>query len=581
MLTSLLATGGSVRHLTSAARAAPCLVRHLSSGPGGPEPEDGRGRRAARLAALAAGAALAGSALWLAQQRRGHLTAASAASSGQYGQRRADLPTFSMEEVSRHADVKERVWMTYHEGVYDVTDFVRQHPGGAAIMMGAGGSADPFWDLYAVHKEEHVLKLLERYRIGNVREDEVGSHRDGTDDPWAAEPRRHPALKPSSKTPFNAEPPPALLADNFLTPKYERGPDLFYVRNHLPVPVIDPSEYELEVDGVGVDGLTLSLEQLKNDFPAVTVTATVMCAGNRRSEMTQVKPVRGLFWGAAAVGNATWTGARLTDVLKAAGYDVNSGPGKHVCFEGLDTDPSSTPYGASIPLETAVDPRRDVILAYEMNGQPLSRDHGAPVRVIVPGVVGARNVKWLGRITVSDTESDSHWQHSDYKGFNPSVDWDTVDFSKSPAIQELPVNSAICWPAPGHTVKVKDGHVHVKGESGLTYWQTAGSVNAGIACECFGGGQRIVRVDVTADGGATWHDMALTVEEAAPAGRCWSWCLWQGRVPVPPGATAAQLWVKATDASYNTQPETFKNIWNLRGVLSNAYHRVDVNLKRV
>ena len=65
-------------------------------------------------------------------------------------------------------------------------------------------------------------------------------------------------------------------------------------------------------------------------------------------------------------------------------------------FEGLDTDPSSTPYGASIPLETAVDARRDVILAYEMNGQPLSRDHGAPVRVIVPGVVGARNVKWLG-----------------------------------------------------------------------------------------------------------------------------------------------------------------------------------------
>ena len=89
-----------------------------------------------------------------------------------------------------------------------------------------------------------------------------------------------------------------------------------------------------------------------------------------------------------------------------------------------------------------------------------------------------------------------------------------------------------------------------------------------------------MRVDVTADGGATWHDMKLKVEDAAPANRCWSWCLWQGRVPVPPGATSAQLWVKATDASYNTQPETFKNIWNLRGVLSNAYHRVDVKLKK-
>ncbi|XP_037078135.1 sulfite oxidase, mitochondrial-like [Pollicipes pollicipes] len=466
-----------------------------------------------------------------------------------------------MDEVAQHGDMKRRVWLTYNQGVYDITDFVKKHPGGSAIMMGAGGSADPFWDLYAVHKEEHVLKLLEQYRIGNVRPDEVGSHRAGmTDDPWAAEPRRHPALRPSARTPFNAEPPPALLADNFLTPN-----DLFYVRNHLPVPTVEPATYELEVDGLGVRGLSLSLDQLKKNFKPVTVTATIMCAGNRRSEMSAVKAVRGLSWGHAAVGNATWTGARLSDVLRAAGLEGDAAaPGRHVCFEGLDTDPSNTPYGASVPLEVATDPRRDIILAYEMNGQPLSRDHGFPVRAIVPGVVGARNVKWLGRISVSAEESTSHWQRSDYKGFNPSVDWDTVDFSKAPAIQELPVNSAICWPASGDTVKVKDGTVALKGYA----WS--------------GGGRRVVRVDVSADGGATWHEACLTATEpTAPAGRCWSWCLWSGRVPVPAGAQTAQLWVKATDASYNTQPESVKNIWNLRGVLSNAYHRVDVKLKRV
>ena len=65
-------------------------------------------------------------------------------------------------------------------------------------------------------------------------------------------------------------------------------------------------------------------------------------------------------------------------------------------FEGLDTDPANMPYGASIPIEKALDPHGDVILAYEMNGEPIPRDHGYPVRVIVPGVVGARNVKWLG-----------------------------------------------------------------------------------------------------------------------------------------------------------------------------------------
>lgn len=89
----------------------------------------------------------------------------------------------------------------------------------------------------------------------------------------------------------------------------------------------------------------------------------------------------------------------------------------------MDEDPTSTKYSASITLSKAMDPRGDVILAYEMNGVPLPRDHGYPIRVIVPGVVGARNVKWLGRIIISTKESDSHWQQMDYKGFSPSTDW--------------------------------------------------------------------------------------------------------------------------------------------------------------
>lgn len=127
-------------------------------------------------------------------------------------------------------------------------------------------------------------------------------------------------------------------------------------------------------------------------------------------------------------------------------------------------DPTSTPYAASIPLSKAMDERGDVILAYEMNDEPLSRDHGFPVRVICPGIVGARNVKWLGKITISNVESDSHWQQNDYKGFSPSTDWDTVDFSKSPAIQNMPVTSAICNPGNNTTVSVnKDGCINLKG----------------------------------------------------------------------------------------------------------------------
>lgn len=131
----------------------------------------------------------------------------------------------------------------------------------------------------------------------------------------------------------------------------------------------------------------------------------------------QIKPVKGLNWGSAAIGTAKWTGVRLRDVLKAYGIDEsNLGNIKHVHFEGLDTDVANVPYAASIPIHKALDPRGDVILAYEMNEEPISRDHGYPLRVIVPGIVGARNVKWLNRIVVSDKESNGHWQQNDYKG---------------------------------------------------------------------------------------------------------------------------------------------------------------------
>jgi len=90
------------------------------------------------------------------------------------------------------------------------------------------------------------------------------------------------------------------------------------------------------------------------------------------------------------------------------------------------------------------------------------RDHGFPVRVVVPGVVGARNVKWLNRIVISDQESQSHWQQNDYKGFSPNVDWNNVDYSKSPAIQNMPVTSAICSPEKGTELK-KGEKVEIKG----------------------------------------------------------------------------------------------------------------------
>ncbi|CAK9795358.1 Sulfite oxidase, mitochondrial [Anthophora plagiata] len=471
------------------------------------------------------------------------------------GEFREDLKTYNMEEIGKHDSKKNRVWVTFKQGVYDITDFIDMHPGGfSKIIMAAGSSVEPFWTIFANHNTPEIYELLESMRIGNISNEDAINNSINENDPYSKEPRRHKALKINGQKPFCAEPPPSLLIESFITPV-----ELFYVRNHLPVPEIDLKTYTLELAVEETTKKTLTFEDIKN-YPKYTITSAVMCGGNRRSEMAKEKHLKGLSWDVGAVGNATWTGAKLCDVLKDLG--INEDNYNHVQFEGHDSDPSGAPYGASIPISKAVDPRADVILAYEMNGQPISRDHGFPIRVIIPGVVGARNVKWLAKIIVSKEENQSQWQQYDYKGFSPSTDWDNVDFSKAPAIQEMPVISAICTPAPCETIVPINGKINVKGYA----WS--------------GGGRKIIRVDVTSDQGRTWHTANLDCEDTnAKEGRYWSWTLWSIDLPIDERCKETEIWAKAVDASYNVQPESFRNIWNLRGFLCNAYHRVTVQLK--
>lgn len=117
----------------------------------------------------------------------------------------------------------------------------------------------------------------------------------------------------NGKQPFCAEPPSPLLVENFKTPK-----DFFYVRNHLPVPLIDVKDYEMEITVENDTVKILTLEDIKN-YPKYTVTSAIMCGGNRRSEMAEAKPLRGLSWSVGAIGNASWSGARLVDVLEGLG----------------------------------------------------------------------------------------------------------------------------------------------------------------------------------------------------------------------------------------------------------------------
>ncbi|EFJ47861.1 hypothetical protein VOLCADRAFT_81306 [Volvox carteri f. nagariensis] len=477
-------------------------------------------------------------------------------------------PIYTREEVAKHKTPRDRIWVTYKEGVYDITEFVEMHPGGLSkIMLAAGGSVEPFWALYQQHRKPEVLGILEPYRIGTLEGGAAAAASAAAAaavDPYASDPARHPSFIPRSERPYNGETPGTLLAASPITPN-----EIFFVRNHLPVPHVDAASYKLKVEGEGIRSLELSLEELKSRFRKHTVTATIQCSGNRRNEMSLVRHVKGLSWDQGAIGTAVWGGVRLRDVLKVGRLSEDDMHVRHIQFEGYDKDPASEEiYGASIPLHKALSLYDDVLLAYEMNGQPLSADHGAPLRVVVPGVTGARSVKWLRRIVPSSSESPSHWQQRDYKAFNPSVDWDSVEWGSAPALQEPPVTSAICEPAPGTSVSLADGEITLRGYA----WS--------------GGGRGIIRVDVSADGGKSWTAAKLLppAPGAPPHGSysgAWAWTLWEVSSAAAEGTSSPtlELVCKAVDSSYNNQPDSIGPIWNLRGIVNNAWHRVNVKLE--
>lgn len=474
-----------------------------------------------------------------------------------------DKKVFTMKEVSEHNTLEKGVWVTYKDGVYDVTDFIKQHPGGSErIMLAAGSSVDPFWSLYQQHFTKDVQAILKKYQIGRLDPSEVVES--DPSDPYSSDPKRHPALFVHKKKPFNAETPTTLITDdNYTTPN-----ELWYVRHHHPVPVVDPKKYRLVIEGKGIDRrVELSLEDLKTLFKKHTVTATMQCGGNRRAQFNTISKAQGLPWKQGAISTATWGGVLLRDILAFVGLDEETA--EKVGIEHVHMYPLDPPYDASIPLDKATSRKGDVLLAYEMNGQELPADHGFPLRSIVPGGIGARQVKWLTKIVTSDEESPSVWQRSvQYKGFSPNVkDFKNIDPSKAFSCQEMPVQSCITSPADGATcVSLEDEDIDVAGFA----WS--------------GGGRSIVRVDVSADGGKTWITANLGKGVDQKNGRAWAWTLWEATIPLKEilegrkEGGKIELLCKAVDSSYNQQPEHVESLWNLRGILNNSWHRIYVTI---
>lgn len=351
---------------------------------------------------------------------------------------------------------------------------------------------------------------------------------------------KRPDMTVHQVEPFNAEPPRTALVGRAITPV-----DAFYSRNHGAVPTADPATWRLAVEGLVGTPASWSLAELRERFTEHTVTATLQCAGNRREGLVAVRDIPGEApWGPTATATATWTGVRLADVLAAAGVSEEA---THVEFLGADHCPEADPpqeFGGSVPLRKASMP--EVLLAWAMNGEPLPPIHGAPLRVVVPGYIGARSVKWVDRVRVIDGPSPNFFQASTYR-LLPADVTPTGTPGEGVELGLVAVNSDVLSPDDGATVPA--GPTTVRGYA-------------------FAGGDRTVaRVDVSTDGGTTWTQAEL--EEQAST---WSWRHWSAIVEVPAGDV--EVVARAWDSSAALQPERPEHVWNPKGYVNNSWARV-------
>jgi sulfite oxidase len=338
--------------------------------------------------------------------------------------------------------------------------------------------------------------------------------------------------------PLNAEPPREALAGAPVTP-VER----FYVRNHGAVPERTGA---LRIDGLVRRPHELSLDDVRS-LPRRELTATLQCAGNRRADLIRWRDIPGEApWGPGATGTALWRGVRLADLLAAA---VPQPGAAHVGMVGADDSPEAKPpqrFGGSIPLDKACRP--EVLLAFEMNGEPLTPVHGAPLRSVVPGYIGARSIKWLDRILLRADPWGGYFQDVVYRMLPPEGE---PGPGAGFPLGIVALNSDVLAPGDGATVPA--GPVELRGYA-------------------FAGGERAVtRVDVSVDGG-DWRQAELLED----LGR-WAWRQWRLTVDLPAGEHA--IAVRAWDSSAATQPEDPASLWNPKGYCNNSQARIAVHAR--
>ena len=385
---------------------------------------------------------------------------------------------------------------------------------------------------------------------------------------------RHPKTEPGARGGgARAEPTVELLASvGFLTP-----PALHFFNHRSAVPMIDANKFKLTLH-IGKKKFVFNVQQLRKMEKAST-TATIASAGLRGAELSARKKSQASSpFGACGLATGIWTGVPLVKLLarcgvkRCADYDANiifRGPDKQIGIDG------GTPYESSMPLAEAIDTIRNVIVAYEVNGHTLTPDLGAPLRLVVPGAVDERCVKWLTSIVVGkrganqDKKCDPLSEPTSFffaqrTRLYPPTARDASE-AEGRRLDTIPVNSAVMVPAHGEVVRVdpyKPKKMVIRG------WAYSG------------GGTAINGVEVSLDRGLTWQSADVEGDRSNMSGkrpeRSWCWTLWMLAVD---GATLVhhmiedgEVWVRATDSNGACQPEEAP--WNFLGLCNNGYYKV-------
>jgi DMSO/TMAO reductase YedYZ molybdopterin-dependent catalytic subunit len=353
---------------------------------------------------------------------------------------------------------------------------------------------------------------------------------------------KDPVMKVLTERPLTANATAENLNDS-VTPT-----NRLFIRNNLLTPDLQAAGHTLTIKGLVDKQMTLTFDDLKNNFPAATVQGMLECAGSGRTAFSPLP--KGTPWNpSGGYGCPKWTGVRLRDVLKAAGVKPSA---VHVASFGADFGelPTAKPVVRSIPMSKAMEP--NTLVAWAINGEPLPKVHGFPLRMVVPGWVGSASIKWLTGIEVLDAPFRGTYMDDSYRvPAHPIAPGEKMP-KETVSTEAWPVKSVITLPAPGAKFKL------------------GGSI--AVAGKAWAGENGILKVEISLDEGATWKQAAL-----AKPGDKYAWRQFSFTTK-PRREGYMTILARATDSKGNVQP--IVAAWNPLGYFWNGIHRVGVTVEK-